>query len=621
MANNSTTARFMRATWRLLDRLRRGLHLLFLLLFGVFFVAMMAALIPETVVVPESAALVLVPEGTLVDQLSGDPLERALGELQGNGEQETLLKDLIDAVRHARDDDRIEALFLELDGMAASGLSKLQELADEIEAFRESGKLVVAASDTFGRDQYYLAAHADEVYMHPMGMVLVEGYSKFVPYYKSLLDMLYIDFEVWTAGEYKSFTEPYIRDDMSAEDREASQHYLNALWSSYTADVASQRGLGRDAMQEYANGYIELLAAADGDTARMALDFGLVDGLLSRQGVNDRMVEIVGPRPDQPDTFRSISHERYLRSFRTLDTLTVSDQEKVAVLTLAGTIYDGSESPGAIGGDSASRAIRSIENDENVAALVLRVDSPGGSAFASDVILDALKSFQEDERPLVISMGSVAASGGYWISMSADEIWASATTITGSIGVGAVLPTIPRTLDRIGIHVDGIGTTDLAGQFSPFRGIGDDARELYGQTVQSLYRQFIGEVAEHRGQSSEAIDLVARGRVWSGRDALDIGLVDQLGDLDDAIESAARLAGLGEGEYEVDFVQPELDFFERLAVEFASVTTPLFDAFNIETPWMREIAGLLEIASDPVEFINRWNDPRDLYTYCFCDVR
>lgn len=603
--------------WRGLDRLRRILHFAFLI---TVLAIIVAVLVPQRVVVPDSAALVIAPTGAIVDQLSGDPVDRALAELQGNGRRETRLRDLIDAIRYAKDDDRIKAIYLNLDEMANVGLSKLQAIAKEIDAFRETGKRVVAAGDNFSRDQYYLAATADEIYMHPMGIVLIDGYGRFVTYYKSALDALYVDYHVWTAGEYKSFTEPFTRDDMSPEDREASAEYLRVLWDQYQSDILVRRSLDDGALQRFAEQYTELLDAAGGNSAAMALEYGLLDGLRKDNEVNELLRATVGPSPDVPDRFAAIDMPRYLQSVRE-DAGPQAGGDRVAVITLSGTIYDGVEPPGSIGGDSAARMIRDAARDDQIKALVLRVDSPGGSAFASDLILDELKSFQDSGRPMVVSMGSVAASGGYWISMSADEIWASATTITGSIGVGAMLPTIPRTLDRVGVHVDGIGTTSLAGQFSIARELGDDADTLFRQTVAYLYSHFIGQVAEFRNQSREQVDAVARGRVWTGSHAHQFGLVDRLGNLDDAIESAANLAGLAAGSFEIDFIEHDLDLAESIAMQIAGVSAPFLRLLKIDPPWADQVARFLAAAGEPVQFLNRHNDPRGVYSLCFCDMR
>ncbi len=611
--------RFFRGLWRGLDGLRRILHLILLL---VVFVLVLGVLLPEPPHVPRAAALMIAPQGALVDELSGDPLQRALARAQGLSFSETLLSDLIEAIRAARDDDRIRVLVLDLDRLESAGLSKLEELAAGIRDFRESGKPVVAAGDGFSRNQYYLASQADEVYMHPMGMVLIEGYSQYTPYYKSLLDKLYVDVNVWTAGEYKSFVEPVTRDDMSDEDREARMSYLGGLWSGYQHDVTQARRLPDDALQQYADNAASLLALAGGDTARMAVDQGLVDELLARDQVRDRLRTLVDPEAEG-NGYPRVSHAEYLRA---LDATRPSrprgaERGKVAVVHAVGEILDGSQSPGNVGGDSTARLIRQAADDDDVVALVVRVDSPGGSAFASEVILRELELFQESGRPLVVSMGSVAASGGYWISMSADRIWASPSTLTGSIGVGATLPTIQRSLDAIGITIDGVGTTELSGLMDITRELGDTGRELISHTVGHVYREFMDKVAVHRGLSRDAVEAAARGRVWTGEQALELGLVDALGGFEEALKSAADLAGVAEGEYRIEYFEQPMGFAERLAMELIRLSSPVIGSLDLELPISRSVRALLDATREPLAFAQRFNDPRGIYTYCFCDVR
>ncbi len=557
--NRSWPLRIVSGIWRGLDRLRRLLHLVLLL--GLFLLLIVGA-IGGRVFIPRTAALVIEPRGVLVDQLSGDPLQRALARAQGAPLQETLVRDVIDALRAARDDERIKAVVLDLDAMTGAGLSKLQEIAAELGRFKESGKPVIAVGDGFTRDQYYLAAQADDVYMHPMGSVLVDGYSRFLPYYKSLLDKLYVDYNVWTVGQYKSFVEPVTRDDMSPQDEEASRVFLDALWGAYTADVTTARGLAAPALQQYADDIVALLGEVGGDTARLAVDYGLVDELLTRDAMRERIREAIGEevRPGrQPDVYTQVSLDTYVTWLRT-EAVPEIQPNKIAVIVASGTILDGPQLPGSIGGDSTSELIRRARADSAVKALVLRVDSGGGSAVASDVILRELVRFQETDRPVVVSMGSVAASGGYWIAMAADEIWASPTTLTGSIGVGMAIPTIPRTLDWLGVHVDGVGTTELASGIDITRPIGETMKGLLGLTVRHTYADFVGKVAEHRERTVDEIESAAQGRVWTGADALSRGLVDKLGGIGDAVESAAELAGLESGTYTLDYVEQDLGF-------------------------------------------------------------
>ncbi|HUL82777.1 MAG TPA: signal peptide peptidase SppA [Gammaproteobacteria bacterium] len=616
----SLPLRIVAAIWRGLDWLRRLLHLLLLL---TILLIVLASLVGERVLVPSKAALVIAPQGTLVEQLSGDALQRAFARARGTRIQETALRDVIDALREARTDTRIKGVVLDLDGLGAAGLSKLQELAKELAAFKQSGKPVTAIGGDFTRDQYYLAAQADKIYMQPMGQVLIDGYSRFLPYYKSALDKFYVDYNVWTVGEYKSFVEPITRDNMSPQDKEASSVFLQALWGSYQADVTAARKLPGDALQRYADGAASLLAEAGGNTGKLAVDYGLVDELLTRDAMRQRIRESIGASgrgKPHADDFPEIGFEDYVRAVRKSQKTVKSSN--VAVIVAAGTILDGREPPGSIGSDSLAELIRQAEDDESVKALVLRVDSGGGSATASDVILRELQVFQESKRPVVVSMSSVAASGGYWISMGANEIWASPTTLTGSIGVGATLPTFQRLLDKFGVHVDGIGTTDLAGALDPtLRGLNDNMKKLQAESVRYTYREFVGKVAEHRKKTYDEVDASARGRVWVGTDALNRGLVDKLGSLSDAIASAAELAGLEKGGYGVEYVEPQLGFSEQLALELTTVLQPAIKGVSAESGWQETASRWLESALSPFAFLARLNDPRGVYAYCFCDTR
>jgi len=608
--------KLLRGGWRFLDGLRRILHLVVLLFLLVLVLVMFAT---EQVYVPNSAALVIAPRGVIVDQLSGDALDRALSELRGNAQQESLLRDLIEAIHLASEDRRIRALYLQLDGLSGAGLSKLQELAAAIEEFRASGKPIFAAGSAYGRDQYYLAAHADHVFMHPMGSVVIEGYGRFIPYFKSALDALYIDYVTWTAGEYKSFTEPYTRDDMSPADREASSLYLDVMWNAYSADVTNARSLDSGALDALADNFAESLSISGGNAAQLALDAGLVDELLTRKEVEARLADVAGVSETDESSYSGIGYQDYLSA--TGGESHTDGGDTVAVLTLAGEIFDGVRAPGTIGGDSAAQILRELRSNDDVRALVLRVDSPGGSAFASEVILEELRAFQATGRPLVVSMGSVAASGGYWISMTADEIFASPTTITGSIGVGALAPTFPRALDRLGVHIDGIGTNALAGQFSQLRGLGEAANSYFSQSVQYLYTEFVGKVADARGKTYDEIEAVAQGRVWAGVHALESGLVDALGGLDAAVEAAATLAGLEEGKYRVEHVEQELSLSEAIALQFASAAAPALKIFEFENLLSDRLGMLVRNLLDPIEYASLYNDPLGLYSYCFCDVR
>ena len=615
MANGMTVfRRLLSGLWGALDGIRRFIHLVLML--GLVLV-LLSAVSQQVAPIPKVGALLLAPQGRLVEQLSGDPLERALARAQGQPIQETLVKDLVDALHAAKDDDRINSLILKFDAMSSAGLNKLERLAAAIDDFKTSGKKVIAIGDGYTRDQYFVAIRADEVIMNPMGFVYVDGYSRFRSYYKEAIDKLSIDYHVWRVGEYKSFVEPYIRNDMSPEDREMGRRYLDALWDSYQQTVVAVRGLEPGALDRYANNAPELLAEVEGDTARLALHYGLVDKLMDRNERRDYLIEIAGAEKDDELEVAAVGHDRYIAAVRATEK--AQDGDKVAVLVASGTILDGDQPPGTIGGDSTAALIRKARKDEDIKALVLRVDSGGGSAFASEVIRKELQAFQATGRPVVASMDSVAASGGYWISMAADEIVATANTITGSIGIGGALPTVDRTLARMGINVDGIGTTDLAGQARLDRPLGESIDSLIRQSIDQGYVQFISLVAGHRNKTLEEVDSIARGRVWIGAAALELGLVDTLGDIDAAVAAAARRAGLSEGEYATTYVEKELEFAEQLAMRFTGVAGFFTRVFGFDGLLPESAERLLDYVDAQIDPFLRLNDPRGIYAVCLCE--
>jgi protease-4 len=601
--------RILKYIFRFFNSLRRFLHLLLLLLIFSF---ILLGLAEQGVQIPDSAALHVAPSGVLVEQLAGQPLERAIAEARGNGVQQTLVKDVTDSLEAAVKDDRIKAVVLDLDDLRGGGLSKLQTIAAQIDKVRESGKRVIAVGDNFTQQQYYLAAHADEIYMHEFGALVIEGFGYYRIYLKGVIDKLKIDLNVFRVGKYKSFVEPFIRDDMSEEDKVASERWLGSLWSVYTRDIEAARDLEANSLDAYANNYVELLRAADGDMAKVALDAGLVDHLGGRQEVRNQLIELAG---------RSDDVQTYLQGIRALR-VPARQAAKVGVLVASGEIIDGEAGLGTIGGDTLAELVNQAAGDDSIKALVLRVDSPGGSMFASQVVFEQLQRLKDMGKPLIVSMSSVAASGGYYIAMLADEIWASESTITGSIGVGALIPTFQRSLDSLGIHVDGIGTAPLSGQFRPDRELGEDARELVQMTIDDAYRVFVGKVADARGMSVDRAGDLAEGRVWIGSDALDLGLVDELGGLEPAVAAAARLAGLTEGDYGIKYVEPPLTLRERLILEFAVRATGLVRVLGtrLGAPTTDLLARLLDRVEHEIGVLANLNDPRGLYYHCFCQL-
>jgi protease-4 len=602
--------RLLHWIWLGLDGLRKILHLLLLLLiFGVIG-SLFSRPIPF---VADQAALVIAPQGPLVEQFTGDPLERALADTLRQGPVETRLRDVVDAIDAARDDERISSLYLDLGGLEGGGTAKLQEVAGAIDAFRATGKPVIAFGEYYDQPQYYLAAHADEIFLDPQGITYIDGFANYGLFVKDAIDKLSIDWNVFRVGRYKAAVEMFTRNDMSPDEREESLVWLNSVWGTWKADVAKARNLQPAALQAYADNVGESLRKVDGDLARLALDAGLVTQLEGRYRVEERLAEITGEDEDA-HSYKGIDHLAYLANVRSSKALSKRPVDKVAVIVAAGEILPGEQQPGTVGSDTLAGQLREARFDEDVKAVVLRIDSPGGSTFASEVIRREVNEIKAAGKPIVASMSTLAASGGYYIAMDADRIVASPATLTGSIGIFAMFPTFQRSLERVGVHVDGIGTTALSGAFSPLRPMGEPTREILQQSIEHEYARFIGMVAKSRKQEVAAIAAIAQGRVWSGADAKKLGLVDQLGGYQDAIELAAKLARLGK-EYDVEHYDVEVGFGDALGMRMqaglARVLAPLLP---------QSILAQLPRSMEPVVAelgrVARLSDPRSLYMYC-----
>lgn len=564
--------------------------------------------------VPDNAALILSLHGDLVIQKTETILSgRLLGEEK---REDTLLKDVIDVIEYARDDQRINALVLDLRDMESAGLSKLQDIGAALLQFKNSGKKIFAFSDVYNQSQYYLAAHADHVYLHPMGGVFLTGYGLYRQYFKTALDKLLIQFHVFRVGTYKSALEPFLRDDMSEYDKEANLAWLSVLWDVYKTRVSELRGLVPDSIDGYINDIDVNLKRVEGDMARLALDYGLVDELKTRDEFADELVRLVG-EDKAGRTFKQIRFDEYLSIVESTREKPDPDISKVGVIVARGIILDGKQPAGKIGGDTLSDLFRQARGDDSIAAVVLRIDSPGGSALASETIRQEIELTRQAGKPVVVSMSSEAASGGYWIASAADEIWAAPTTITGSIGIYAAFVTVDKTLDSIGVHTDGIGTTRLADALDPTRPLNSIVADSMQQIIESNYRRFIERVSAGRKMPTEDVEKIAQGRVWAGKTAVDLGLVDKLGGLQDAIGSAAELADIGD--YDVIYVEQPLTAREQLIRRLnrfltravrGSVGAPFNPGLRLYDKLSSDIGRILEL-----------NDPRGIYAYCLtCEI-
>jgi protease IV len=610
-----TLRSFFAGLWRVLDGLRKALNLILVLVIVILIFGVLRGSLPR---VPAKAALLVAPEGQLVEQLTGEPVERAFQEARGQERAETLLWDLTDAIRAAASDSRIQVLALDLEKFETGTQPSLEELAAALRDFRASGKEVIAYGSELTQERYYLAAQADEIYLDPMGFVLINGYDRYRTYLKDALDKLGVAINVFRVGNFKSAVETYTRTNMSPDDREESLSYLGALWSSYQQAVTRARKLPGDALARYVDTLAKAVPAARGDAAQVALRAGLVTAVKTRLQAEQHIIAMVG-EDDTNGSFKSVSAIDYARVARAQKKIHADGKPRIGVIVASGEILDGDQPPGTIGGESTSHLIREARLDKDIKAVVLRVDSPGGSVMASEAIYRELLALRAAGKPVVVSMSGYAASGGYYISAPADEIWSSPATLTGSIGIFAIIPTVDKTLGKVGVGVDGVGTTPLSGQLRIDRPLGDEARVLLQSQIDRGYQEFLARVAVGRRKSAEQIDTIAQGRVWAGVDAHRLGLVDHLGSFNDAVKAAAHRAKLTE--YATEFIEPELSWAQQLALQLRSrVARMLFHASRDEVA-LSELAQRFDPVTQEVARLSRFSVPDRLYAYCFCEVR
>lgn len=513
---------------------------------------------------PSKTGLRIAINGYLVDQRNYiDPLTQIVtsGQTETN---DAVVRDVVDAVTAAADDERITKLLLDLNKFLGGGISKLDEVGQALLKFKASGKEIIAVSDNYSQAQYFLASFADRIYMHPMGSISLTGLGAYPNYYKDGLDKLAVNVHVFRVGDYKDAVEPYIRNDMSDPSREHNSRWINEMWDFYTTTVENQRQLPKGSLNDLINNFDQYLEGVNGDVAQLALNQRLVDQLTTRDEIRNKLLQEFG-KDLLKDGYQVVDYNNYLAHVRRAKQ---EVPDKVGLIVASGTIYDGQQPPGNIGGDTLAGLFRQAREDNSIKAIVLRIDSGGGSAFASEIIRNEILATKAKGKPIIVSMGSVSASGGYWIAANADEIWATPTTITGSIGVFGILPTFEQSLAKIGIHSDGIGTTELSDFMHIDRPLSPLAANVIQQNVEHIYRKFINLVAEGRNTMPELIQPVAQGRVWSATDALEYGLVDQLGYLNDAIAAAAKRANLTE--YNIKPIEKKLSPFEQLMFELTS---------------------------------------------------
>lgn len=599
--------------WKIINGTRKFiLNLIFFIILAVFITSAFQG--EDTIDVPDNGILVLNPNGTLVEEKTWvDPFNQFVNEAMGANDSipEVLLSDVIDAIEKAKTDERIGALYLNLHNLYPSGMNKLSVVADALDDFKTSGKPIISNADAYQQHQYYLAAHADQLYLNPMGSVTFEGLNYTQVYFKELLDKLKIQPHVFKVGKFKAAVEPFIRNDMSEEAREANEVLYSALWSHFRNDVTAARDIDPRLTSGKVDDYLNAFNAANGDMAKMALDSNLVDALRTRTEVRNELINLAG-LDEEDDTFRHIAFQDYLKSEQTIPAdLGAPKGDQVAVVIARGQIVNGTQKSGMIGGDSTAKLIRQARTDEHTKAIVLRIDSPGGSAFASEIIRQEIIQAKEDGIPVIASMSSVAASGGYWIAADADKIIAAPTTITGSIGVFGLLMSVEDSLASIGVHSDTVSTTEIAG-LNPLAGMTDYQKTMVQQSVENTYDNFLTLVSNARGMSKDSVHEVAQGRIWTGKQAMKLGLVDQLGDFDDAIVAAAELADITD--YNIHTIEQELSPKEQFVADlFNSTAQYLPLPSGSSQHWLM---GTVKKLESETKVLQHFNDPKNVYSYC-----
>ena len=600
------------ATWHFINGSRKVfLNLLFLLFVYFVYVAVQP---PETFRLKPDSTLVIRPYGNVVEQYTTTPLDRALQEATGQEQAETRLRDMLEAIHRAAGDSDITQLVIDPNYLRSIGLAALNDLGHALEAFRSKGKPVIALAGHLRQNQYYLASLADEVWLDPNGTIWIDGYSSYRQFYREGLEKLAVEINLFRVGKYKSAMEPFIRDDMSAEAKEAGKFWLNSLWRQYIEAIAKNRGLMLDSLQKSIDDLPKEIESVDGDFAQYAVNLGLVDRLMTAPQARQELAR--RGTPDQAgDSYRAVGMQDYLEL--TKSQRKQNSAKQIAIIVAEGEIVSGRHPAGRIGSISTSEQLRRAARDENVAAVVLRINSPGGDAYASEVLRLELQQVRDSGKTVVVSMGNVAASGGYWMAMAADEVWASPATITGSIGVFGMLPTFGATLDKIGVHSDGFGTTEMAGKLRLDMPLDAGIARVFQSSTERIYRQFLKLVAESRDKTVDEVDEIAQGRVWSGEQAAERGLVDKTGTFQDAIESSARIAGLGDS-YQIEWVEPKKSALDEFFTDFMagavsrlnlSVSTPV----SLPVPWLQAMLNDLQ-------FISAQQGKFTVAAHCLCGM-
>ena len=599
--------RLLKGIWRVLSGISRAISVLVPLLFVTIFVIAFSTTLDESTPepLPERAALLIAPSGPLVED--SPPVDTLSAFINQDYDQPVLLNDVVRSIRWAATDERITSLVFDLENLAGPSTSQTLEISSAIEVFRASGKVVIAAGDFYSQAHYLLASQADHILLHPEGGMFLEGFSVYRSYLRSFLEKTRVTMHVFRAGENKSAVEPYLRDDMSDEEREVVSRWLEGLWATYTELAESGRELPAGTLDQFIASFAAQLDASDNDLAETMLAAGWVDMLADHAQMEDALAEWVGV-PDEDGYAEVISLDRYVEDVKMSRSLTEENLPLIAIIPVEGTLMPGDSEEGMAGSDTINGYIDTALEAEDLAAIVLRVNSPGGSVFASDLIRRKLREVADADISIVVSMGTIAASGGYWIAAEADEIWALPTTLTGSIGAFSAFPTIEGIVEYIGVTVDGVGTTPLAGAASLNRGLSPEMASIVQALAYGAYDDFIELVASGRDMSEQAVREVADGLVWTGAEAADRGLVDELGGLDEAVAAAARLAGIEEWRTARTRVPPSFEsvLLQELSRSFGMVAAPLGGWFE----------SLVSAFKPAIKSLSSLRDPMHVYAQC-----
>lgn len=580
-----------------------------ILFFGILIIFFAASAKDEArEVVTEDDTLLISLNGLVVEQTTFN--NSVLDAVQDDKPQEILLFDLVKAIDAAAEDERVSRMVILPGGLMGASFASLDEIGQALDRFKASGKPILASAGYYSQGSYYLASFADEILVAPMGGVEISGIASFRPYFGEFLERFGIDVHVFKVGKYKSAVEPFIERGMSPAARENSETLIGNLWRSYVEVVERNRNLNSGSISAMLDHYPETLSAYNGNSADLAIGEGLADQAMSASNRLERVKEFAQDEDDAP----GVSWRDYVAQIEGEALLNTPAERTIAVVVASGEIADGSQPRGVIGGDSTAELIKQAREDESVSAIVMRVNSPGGSATASERIREELLAAKEQGLPVVISMGGLAASGGYWISTSADYIFANPQTITGSIGVFGMVPTFERLAGEYNIYSDGVATTPMAGGFDPLNGLSEPTARTIQLGVEEVYDRFLTIVAEGRDSTTEAVHEIAQGRVWSGESALELGLVDEFGDLTSAVNKAAELAKIGE--FEVNFVEKAPTPFEEFLSSFSQNSQIFSDA-----PSQTLDAIMMRSLERELVKLRNLNDPRHIYATCDrCDI-